>query len=141
MSRKRKPRFLNVDLVLESRRSLAPMIDAWGRKAMVLYHERRKGIDHATLEVSTIGDGPNACIRAFVRLIDALPPRLRSIWNAARRRDLDVGIEMGLGRFMPIVGLSAETVRRAAAVDARIVVTVYPPLTGAGGRILPHPLE
>jgi hypothetical protein len=134
------PQFLNVDLVLESRRSLAPLVEAWERRAIVLYHERKDGVDHAGFEVSLLRESANGCIRAFVRLVEALPPDARALWAGARKRDLDIGMQMGRGRFMPILGLSADTVRRAASINARIVFTVYPSLKPTRRRPIHHHL-
>ena len=132
-----KPQYLNVDLELASRRSLAPLVEAWEELAMKLRDDWRGGVHFVSFEVSVRrarNPGPNVTIRAFVRLVEALPPRLRALWDQAHRRAFDVGVEMGSGRFTPVVDLSRDTIRRVAEVGGSIVSTVYPPLRPPGSK-------
>lgn len=131
------PEFLNVDLELESRRKLDPLIEAFGGRVMVLHKDLRRGYHYAIFEVSAQSRGPNATIRAFVKLVERLPAEARALWNAARRRDFDIGIDIGKGRHVPVVALSPDTVRSASGVGASILVTCYPPLRATPRRPIP----
>lgn len=120
-----RPEFLNVDLEIESRRRLEPLIEALQRGAMVI-NERREGSCYiAVLELLAQPAGPNEAIRRFARLIERLPAPARRIWDASRRRDFDIGIELGAGRNASAIELSAQTVRLVASFGGRIVLTCY----------------
>jgi hypothetical protein len=132
-----EPQYANVDLELASRRSLAPLVEAWEELATKMRDDWRGGVHFVSFEVSVRrvrNPGPNATIRAFVRLVEALPPRLRALWDGAHRRAFDVGVEMGSGPFVPVVDLSRDTIRRVAEVGGSIVSTVYPPLRSQGSN-------
>jgi hypothetical protein len=90
--------------------------------------ERREGSYYiAALELLAQPAGPNEAIRKFARLIERLPATPRSIWDASRRRDFDIGIELGAGRRCTGLELSAQTVRLVGSLGGRIVLTCYPP--------------
>jgi len=76
-----------------------------------------------SLEVSRQAPTVDATNRRFCRLIRALTPAQRRLWKKATRRDLNIGIQGTVeGNTFQI---EAETVEAAAAVGARIVITVY----------------
>jgi hypothetical protein len=62
-------------------------------------------------------------IRKFCKLITALPPAPRRTWNKATRRDFNIGIQSGMKGETFVI--DAKTVKAAAAVGARMVMTIY----------------
>jgi hypothetical protein len=120
-------RFSNVDLDVASRADLGPLIAALEPGAFCLdgSASRRRGANVATFELSRQPRNPDAGIRAFVSLIESLPPRARALWNGATRRDFNVGVEAA-DRSQQFTVL-AETVASAGRVGGSITFTVYPP--------------
>lgn len=119
-------RFSNVDLDVASRTDLAPLIAALEPEAFCLDGRsvRRRGMFFARFELSRQPKNPDAGIRAFVSLVESLPPRVRAVWNGATQRDFNVGVESA-SRAQEFTVL-AETVMSAGRVGSRISFTVYP---------------
>jgi len=117
--------FLNVDLEIISRSALEPLVNALGRRVLTLYLGPEFELNKAVLEISGQANSPDSCILNFCKLIRSLPPRERALWNAAKSRTFDIGIEApepGRTYWSPI---SAKAVRAAAEVNARIAISVY----------------
>jgi hypothetical protein len=118
--------FLNVDLHIYSRSNLQPLVDAFGENAIDLQNERVRGLYWAVLEENLSRRGSptvDRAIRRLCQLIRARTPAQRRLWNKATRRDFNIGIQSDVeGNAFHI---EAETVKAAAAVGARIVITVY----------------
>jgi hypothetical protein len=119
--------FLNVDLEIYSSSDLQPLVDALGKKALVLYVGKFERTYQAALEVTKLTRDADSTIREFCRLIEALPRPAKKLWKDAKKRDFNIGFE---ARHKPHASgfvLSAEAVKQAAAVEAQIVITVYAP--------------
>src|SRR5580704_12265725 len=85
--------FLNVDLDIYSRSSLKPLVDAFGKSVMVLHTDRVGRLYWAVLEVWVEAPTVDTTIRKLCRLIRALTPAQRRLWNKATRRDFNIGIQ------------------------------------------------
>jgi hypothetical protein len=129
----RETEYLNVDLDITSRRDLQPLVSALGRRVFVL-HVDGNGRHSAGLEVAAMTRTADRTIRRFATLVKSLPPRARTLWNRARSRDLNIGIQAGhdARAFTCLVGPDA--VRAAAEIGARIVITVYGSALGDARR-------
>ena len=70
-------------------------------------------------------------------MIESLPKAERELWNRAKVRDFNVGVQAEAQPFSHEFALAAETVKAVSELGARIVFTVYapeahvPPLAGA----------
>jgi hypothetical protein len=120
--------FLNVDLELSSKANLQPLVTAMGTKVMVLHLERHKRTYRVNLEVagySGYHENADSTIRAFCAIIRALPKAAIKLWNSAKVRDFNVGVQAGTQPPSYEIALEAETVRAASEVNARIVLTIY----------------
>ena len=60
-------------------------------------------------------------------LINSLPKPALKLWDAAKRRDFSVGVQAAIQSEVLDIVLETETVRAAASLNARIVITVYAP--------------
>jgi hypothetical protein len=119
--------FLNVDLDIYSRSNLQPLITAMGRKIFVL-NEGRDGRTYcAHLELARETKSADSTIRAFCALIRALPRAAAELWNTAKIRDFNIGVQAEMQPHSYEIALATETVRAASEVNARIVFTVYAP--------------
>ena len=117
--------FLNIDLDLWSKSSLDPLIKAFGRKVLSL-HAGKDGREYrAHLELASQSDNPDLLLRRFVRLVEGLPRPARTIWNCARVREFNIGIQGAAKPHSFELHLKHATVRAVARVSARIGMTVY----------------
>lgn len=118
--------FLNVDLDLRSRASLAPLIAQLRPHTFELHVSSARGWHDAHYEVAGITRTPDATIKKFVRLLARLDPAARRCWDRAQLRDFNIGIQAGTHPRALELPLAAPTVRAVADLGARIVITVYP---------------
>jgi hypothetical protein len=121
------PHFINVDLDIYSKSNLQPLLAVLGKKVCVLYAGRDKRTYSAHLELTRITGSADAAIRAFCALVQSLPGAERDLWNAAKVREFNIGVQAAMRPFSYETVLVAETVKAAAAVGARIGFTVYAP--------------
>ena len=119
--------FLNVDLDIRSRRSVAPLLKVWPSAQTP---DRKPGHAPRWVHISGLSYKKSAdrLVRELIALVDLLPPKARRCWTAASSRVFDIGIQAGLApRNFEDVRLSPETVRAIARVQGTVVVTVYAP--------------
>ncbi len=119
--------FLNVDLDIYAKSHLQPLVAALEKKVLVLYIGRVKRTYEAHLELSKITKTADAAIRGFCALIEALPLAERRLWNAAKARDFNVGVQAGIEPHSREFAIAAETLQAAHRLGARIIFTVYAP--------------
>jgi len=132
LSKRRKPpstttQFLNVDLDIYSRSPLEPFADALRKKAHALYVGRELGLFSAHLEVAGYPKNAEVAIRSLASMIEALPSDKRNLWDTARRRDFNIGVQAAHHDRPFEIELEAQTVSAVASLNARIVVTIYAP--------------
>ena len=94
---------------------------------MVLYIGRVRQTHCAHLEVTKITKTADATIRTFCSLIHALPKPERNLWNSAKIRDFNIGVQACRQPHSTEFALSAETLKATHELGARIVFTVYAP--------------
>lgn len=128
--------FINVDLDLASRSDLQTLLTALGRKVHVLFAGRvgRKYEAHLELSANLRNHDADSVIRGFCKLIEAIPPTERQLWNGATQRDFSIGIQAGMEPHSADFAVSAGTVQRVAVLGARIVITVYRPSPSGPAR-------
>jgi len=120
-------RFLNVDLDLVSRSDLQPLVTALepGLFALHVGHEKRTYSAH--LELSKFPKTPDAAIRSFAVLIQNLSRSQRKLWDTAKVRDLNIGVQSAMQPRTFEIQLTPDTLGIASALRARIVFTIYAP--------------
>ncbi len=118
-------KFLNVDLEIAGRTSLALLCTELSPRMFALYRGHEDKLDRAHYETRVEHDTAEACIRSMLRTIGRLGPKARACWRAASVRDFNIGIESGAKPFLFEVPISAPTLARVAKLGARIVLTVY----------------
>ena len=91
-----KTHFLNVDFEIYAKLDLQPLVNQLGRKVIVLYAGRVRGQNCVILEIAKHSKTADSTIRAFCRLIEALPEAERSLWNTATLRSFSIGIQTGV---------------------------------------------
>jgi len=119
--------FLNVDLDICSKADIGTLVTALGRKVIVLHAGRIRQAHCVHLELAKTAKTADAAIRGFCDLIEALPKPERDLWNAAKARDFNIGVQAGTEPHSTEFALAVETLKSASELGARIVFTVYAP--------------
>jgi hypothetical protein len=117
--------FLNVDLEIDSRWNLQPLVSALGKKVIVLYADRYKRTYMARLELARLTNDPNVIIRSFCAMIRDLPRAERKLWTSAKLRDFSIGVKAGFKPSAYDLALTPQTLKEASEINARIVFTLY----------------
>lgn len=121
------PYFLNVDLDIESKSPLRSLARALGDKVSVMFSGRMNGSYCLFVETAGAERSQDGIINALCTLIERLPGNARHAWNAAHRKEFDLGYEATLfsqqaNRFV----VRPSTLRRVASLGATLAVTIYP---------------
>ncbi|CAN5811150.1 hypothetical protein BH11MYX2_BH11MYX2_12270 [soil metagenome] len=131
---------LNVDLEIWSTEKRTPMVTAMKKRGFMVLTASRWIEDSylASFECRSDARGRVAIsadvkTRELAKAIEALPPKARKLFDNAKRRVFDIGNqgEKKTNGFQ--LALSSSTVKRVAALNAEIGVTVY-----AANRPAPH---
>ena len=119
--------FLNVDLDILSRSRLEPLVEALGDDVIVLHAgpEGRMHGAHVELSKGSCGKNADSVIRGLVALVKTLPKGPRRLWNTANSREFNIGIQAAFKPRRFELRLQPETLKAAASINGRIVVTVY----------------
>jgi hypothetical protein len=120
---------LNVDLELESRHDLQPLINDFEPVAYSL--ERPPGRACFELNSAVRPTDPEPLVLEFVRLVRALSAPGRSAWDRASKRVFDVGFQSTLQPFQETHRFASETLRAVAEIGAELAVTIYAPETAS----------
>ena len=126
-------RYANVDLDVYAEVPLDGFVQALGDQAFVLYvgGGRRKYEAHVELASSSRAMSADDTIVGLIRLIRGLPRVHRKIWDSARRREFNIGIEAGLEPHGFELRLKERTLKAITDVRGVLVITVYAPDLGA----------
>ena len=122
------PFFLNVDLDIESKSSLRSLERELGDRVLVMFSGRMNGRHCLFVECSNCGaaKGQDGIIGVLCALIEDLSPRNRQVWNAALRKEFDVGVESRLSsQRANRLRIRPGTLRRVAELGAGVAVTLY----------------
>lgn len=120
--------FINIDVDVRSRRSLAPLRAAWPWAQQPVQNNARPDPRWMVFSANSTAGTAEGTARALIEMVTVLPPAARKAWNLASKRTFDIGVRAGTGlRAFEEVQISPETLARIAALGARLQVTVYPP--------------
>ena len=119
-------KYLNTDLVIESRNDLSKIVEEFGDDVIVLHHGEMRGYQHASFEVAEWSTDADGTINSFCMLVESLPHEAREIWNGCISRVFDVGYESGSSPPNFRSEIRASTIRRVANIGASVVITIYP---------------
>ena len=116
--------FLNVDLELVTGGEIGPLLAEWGALVML-----RDSVDDGKrtiwIELEEEYIDVDSTLRGFLDLVESLPAPLRKLWDECDDRCFNVGVQAGATPNSVAIGISSNTLRRIAVVDAHAVFTVY----------------
>jgi hypothetical protein len=123
--------FLNADLDVFSDRDLKPLIDEIGERAYLLhsgpYTDDLPFMARYEIDSDCDTKTPETLILAFCDLIESLSLSSRSLWDSSRERVIDLGYEVSSSRDHTADRITADTLRRMAALQIHLAWTFYPP--------------
>jgi hypothetical protein len=120
-----RPRFLAVDLDIESKEDLAPLVADLGERAIVLHSGPTEDGNLLSVQSACDTGTPDSAISAICQMIEALSPQGRRYWETATRRTLDVGVEVNSSLSRSALFLNPDSVKRVAAIGATLAFTIY----------------
>ena len=129
MARKQAAGFLNLDLELDSSKSLSGLAKHLSNVAHILYNGRIKGGYRLSAEPVVRGrfcPSPRECTHHFLRILENLPSELESAFRGCKRRVFDYGFDGGLESKPLAVAISRNHVSRMGALGIEVRVTIYP---------------
>lgn len=119
--------YLNTDLVLCSDQNHTELIDFLASKGfIVLWSDLSEdGFWWSNLEIDDTLHNPETTIMMMLSILDHLPEPQRLIWDGLLQRTLDIGYESGTEPRSITHDLSVGTLKRIAALDTAIKITLY----------------
>jgi hypothetical protein len=124
----RSTEFAAVDLNVRSRKSLTPLLNAWSPWVQTPGSTGSAAPRWLLVTLSKHPRTADAAIRAFVRMVDALPPSARRCWSEASSRTFDIGIQAGLSPYsFEDVRLQPQTIQDVSRLEGTLLITVYAP--------------
>jgi hypothetical protein len=120
----RETAFLNVDVDVLSATPLERLVAALGRSVSVHYvgREGRRYGAHFALYGPRTAD---SAIRRLVRKIEKLPRPARKLWDTARRRVFNIGLQSGVRPHSQEFEVTGDAVEAVSRVGGSITITVY----------------
>ncbi|MBK8146976.1 MAG: hypothetical protein IPK58_01855 [Acidobacteria bacterium] len=122
------PEFLNLDLELESSRSLAALSVFFAKSSEVLFNDRVGRSHRLTVEPlirGKLNGHIGQCTNHFLKVLAELPPQLIPVWKGCKRRVLDYGFDGGLETAPLVVSLTNRQLSGIAELGLSITVTIY----------------
>ena len=119
--------YCNVDVDVYASEALEPLTTALGKNIFLNYvgQEMRMFSAHFSLRSLAKSQRPDLAIRSLAKLIAALPPKPRRLWDKAKRKAFNVGFQSGIEPHYREYEISPAATRAVAALGASIVVTIY----------------
>lgn len=119
--------YLNTDLVLCSDQNHTELIDFLASKGfIVLWSDLSEdGFWWSNLEIDDTLHNPETTIMMMLSILDHLPEPQRLIWDGLLQRTLDIGYQSGTEPRSMTHDISVGTLKRIAALDTAIKITLY----------------
>jgi hypothetical protein len=120
--------FLNVDLDIESKYDISPIIRDFGDKVFILNDEPySEGSYNLSVELndSWCQQDPEGLILGYIELIKNFSDDAKDAWNRAHKKSFDLGYECGFQPYSINNELSNSTINAVASVGASVIFTLY----------------
>ncbi len=119
-------RYLNVDLLINSKEDLTPIVDSFGEDVIALYNGEWGAHYRANFEIAGSHAASNEDISYFCSLVDGLEGEAKKLWDNALSKEFDIGFEPGSGPESYNTEIKPSIVKRVADIGASISLTIYP---------------
>jgi hypothetical protein len=87
--------FLNIDLVLESREGLDPILEDFENEVVLMYQTQSRGLHRAAVELARIDGDADTTMNWLCNLVENLEPEARAAWESCLSRVFDIGYVSG----------------------------------------------
>ena len=115
--------FLNVDLDIESKIDIKPIVDAFGEHLTVMRNDCVDGVFYGSFE--TAYSKIDEIIAEYERLVISLEPGAKEVWNGCSVRRFDFGYECGKKPRAYNSTLSKDIVSKISDIGGEIGITIY----------------
>ena len=119
-------RYIAVDLEIESRKDLTPIVAQFGEDTGVLYNGVWGEHYRASFENPVGPAGVNEDLTLFCELIEALKGDAKDLWESSFSKVFDLGFDSGNTEQSYMLQVHPSVVRRVADCGATIAITIYP---------------
>ena len=116
--------FLNIDLEIESKENIAPLVKEFEKHWIVFHFSENEGFYSAsfeTAEMSTI-----KIINEYYRVISSLKGNLLDLWSNCLNKRFDIGFDSGESPSSFSYQLDKEVLKKITSVGGTINITIYP---------------
>lgn len=119
--------FLNVDLDIESRFSLDPLLSELGDRVHVLHSESKPNKHFVVMEICRLWKvpSPDKTIAALCDVVESISPNARKIWKQARRKIFNVGLDIDSKASHLCISISDRSLHRIADLGGSVAFTCY----------------
>lgn len=118
-------RYLNVDCILRSEKSLAKSLSSLKDDVFILWDESLNGGSFIGLETNLVDtSGPEEDIAEFLRLFDS--PSLLEALSKCQEKTFDIGFESGDSGDLVDVIISSDIVNKISELGFSIKIRIYP---------------
>ncbi len=128
-----KPKFISIDLAIISARPLKSLCDEFEpHGAQITFYGKIPGGYLLAIEAGPFQMRRNAEkeLATLARLVEALSPPARKLWDGAKTRTFDFGVA-GIDAFQTAcLSLSPEAVKQIASLDGTLAFSSYRPDLG-----------
>lgn len=120
-------RYLTVDLVIQSDSDLTALTKFLEDKVLFLWKELTRTHSSIVIETNLIDTTcPEEDILEFLKILEALPPDLQSLWVDSKKKVMDIGFECGSMDVAIDSFIGAEILKRLAALGCAMNIRIYP---------------
>jgi hypothetical protein len=91
-----------------------------------MYSGRMNGRHCLFVEIASMHKTPHKTVHALCTLVESLSPKARKLWDAAKRKEFDIGFDACFSSHLANrFTIDAKTLRRVTELGASVAVTFY----------------
>ncbi|MEM6332686.1 MAG: hypothetical protein AAF823_05040 [Planctomycetota bacterium] len=119
--------YISVDLEIESRSDLTPLLDELSDEITVMYRGDGPRGGVASFQLPVDAEDPETDLSRLCSLIENLTEDSRRLWDEAMSRTFDLGYLSGTTPRNLRTLVQASTMERIAHLGGTFAITIYPP--------------
>ena len=117
-------KFLNIDLEIESKENIAPLVKEFEKHWVVFHFSENKGLYSASFETAQMST--KEIINEYFKVIDSLNGAVLELWKNCLTRKFDIGFDSGHTPRSFSYELSKEVLNKIISIRGTINITIYP---------------